>query len=65
MRNVDCPAPGTAAAGFHEPSLVLLVGTDTQLTDGAGAAEFLRHGGCRFAFIEARWRRIRPPKELT
>ena len=54
MRNVDCPAPGAAAAGFHEPSLVLLVGTDTQLTDGAGAAEFLRHGGCRFAFIEAR-----------
>lgn len=54
MRNVDCPAPQSASAGFHEPSLVLLVGTDTQLTDGAGAAEFLRHGGCRFAFIESR-----------
>ncbi len=30
-----------AAAGFHEPSLVFLMGTDTRLTDGGGAAQFL------------------------
>jgi 4-amino-4-deoxy-L-arabinose transferase-like glycosyltransferase len=54
MRNVECLSPGSAAAGFHEPSLVLLVGTETRLTDGAGAAEFLRAGGCRFAIVEAR-----------
>jgi 4-amino-4-deoxy-L-arabinose transferase-like glycosyltransferase len=57
MRNVDCPSPSAAAAGFHEPSLVLLVGTETRLTDGAGAAEFLRLGGCRFAFVETRQQR--------
>ncbi len=30
-----------AAAGFHEPSLVFLLGTATELTDGAGAAAHL------------------------
>ncbi|MDR3435874.1 glycosyltransferase family 39 protein [Telmatospirillum sp.] len=30
-----------AAAGFHEPSLVFLLGTATRLTNGAGAADFL------------------------
>ncbi|MGE5545671.1 MAG: glycosyltransferase family 39 protein [Solirubrobacterales bacterium] len=30
-----------ASAGFHEPSLVFLMGTGTRLTDGAGAADFL------------------------
>ena len=29
-------------------------GHDTRLTDGGGAAEFLRGGACRFAFIEQR-----------
>jgi 4-amino-4-deoxy-L-arabinose transferase-like glycosyltransferase len=35
--------PGTpaAAAGYHEPSLVFLLGTATRLTDGAGAGRFL------------------------
>ena len=32
------------------------LGTDTRLTDGAGAAEFLRGGACRFALVEARQR---------
>jgi hypothetical protein len=41
-----------AAAGYHEPSLVFLVGTDTRLVDGSDAADFLRAGGCRFALIE-------------
>jgi 4-amino-4-deoxy-L-arabinose transferase-like glycosyltransferase len=30
-----------AAAGYHEPSLVFLMGTKTLLTDGIGAAQFL------------------------
>ena len=32
----------SASAGFHEPSLVFLVGTRTRLVDGASAAEILR-----------------------
>ncbi len=54
MRDSGCPQPTAAAAGYQEPSLVFLAGTDTQMTDGAGAAEFLRGGHCRFAFVEAR-----------
>src|SRR5262245_44955872 len=46
-----------AAAGYHEPSLVFLVGTSTRLTDGAGAADMLREGYCRFALVEARQER--------
>jgi 4-amino-4-deoxy-L-arabinose transferase-like glycosyltransferase len=53
----DCKYPLAAAAGYHEPSLVFLVGTSTRLTDGPGAADFLRHGGCRFAFIESHHQR--------
>jgi 4-amino-4-deoxy-L-arabinose transferase-like glycosyltransferase len=57
MRNVGCPTPLAAAAGYHEPSLVLMLGTSTRLTDGVGAADFLRIGGCRFALIESRQER--------
>ena len=57
MRESNCKQPLAAAAGYHEPSLVFLVGTSTQLTDGAGAAEFLRQGACRFAFVESRHER--------
>src|SRR5262249_15393394 len=55
----DCDYKVVASAGYHEPSLVFLVGTNTQLTDGAGAAEALRGGGgyCRFALVEAREQR--------
>jgi len=53
----DCKNPLAAAAGYHEPSLVFLVGTSTRLIGGAAAANFLRQGGCRFAFIEARQER--------
>jgi 4-amino-4-deoxy-L-arabinose transferase-like glycosyltransferase len=52
-----CERPLAASAGFQEPSLVFLLGTRTQLMDGAGAAEFLRQGGCRFALIEQRQER--------
>jgi 4-amino-4-deoxy-L-arabinose transferase-like glycosyltransferase len=54
MRDSGCPAPQAAAAGYQEPSLIFLSGTDTQLTDGAAAAEFLRAGPCRFAFVDSR-----------
>jgi 4-amino-4-deoxy-L-arabinose transferase-like glycosyltransferase len=52
-----CSAPLAASAGYGEPSLVFLAGTATRLTDGAGAAEFLRGGECRFAFVDARQER--------
>ncbi|MGB8399799.1 ArnT family glycosyltransferase [Bradyrhizobium sp.] len=54
LRNVVCVGPKAAAAGFHEPSLVFMTGTDTTLTDGSGAADFLGQGSCRFALVEAR-----------
>ena len=57
LRAADCERPIAAAAGYHEPSLVYLAGTTTRLVDGGGAAEFLRPGGCRFAFVESRQER--------
>jgi 4-amino-4-deoxy-L-arabinose transferase-like glycosyltransferase len=54
LRNVACVGPRAAAAGFHEPSLVFMTGTSTLLTDGSGAADFLRQGSCRFALVEQR-----------
>lgn len=46
-----CVQPRMASAGDHEPSLVLLTDTDLLLTDGGGAADFLRGGDCRMAFV--------------
>ena len=57
IRGVDCRNPVIAAAGFHEPSLVFLIGTRTRLVDGSSAAEILRGGDCRFAIIELRQER--------
>jgi 4-amino-4-deoxy-L-arabinose transferase-like glycosyltransferase len=57
LRDSRCAEPQAAAVGYQEPSLVFLAGTATRLTDSAGAAEFLRGGECRFAFIEARQER--------
>jgi 4-amino-4-deoxy-L-arabinose transferase-like glycosyltransferase len=57
LRDSGCAQPEAAAVGYHEPSLVFLAGTATRLTDGAGAAEFLRGGECRFAFVEGRHER--------
>jgi 4-amino-4-deoxy-L-arabinose transferase-like glycosyltransferase len=51
---LDCPDPRFASAGYAEPSLVLLAGTETVLTDGVGAATFLAEGQCRAAFVERR-----------
>jgi 4-amino-4-deoxy-L-arabinose transferase-like glycosyltransferase len=52
-----CDDPQVATAGYHEPSLVFLTGTSLKHTGGAGAAEFLKLGGCRFAFVEGRQER--------
>jgi 4-amino-4-deoxy-L-arabinose transferase-like glycosyltransferase len=57
LQEADCKNPQVAAAGYQEPSLVFLAGTETKLVDGSDAAEFLRAGGCRFAVIEARHER--------
>jgi len=57
IENVNCRNPVVAAAGFHEPSLVFLIGTHTRLVDGSSAAEILRGGDCRFAIIESRQER--------
>jgi 4-amino-4-deoxy-L-arabinose transferase-like glycosyltransferase len=57
LREADCGKPAVAAAGYQEPSLVFLVGTETTLTSGFEAADFLRRGACRFALIESRQER--------
>jgi 4-amino-4-deoxy-L-arabinose transferase-like glycosyltransferase len=54
---VECENPRYASAGYHEPSVVFLFGTSTLLTDGSGAADFLRGGECRFALVEGRHER--------
>lgn len=57
VRAAGCSNPAVATAGYHEPSLVFLIGTDLAHTSGAGAAEFLNRGGCRFALVESRQER--------
>jgi 4-amino-4-deoxy-L-arabinose transferase-like glycosyltransferase len=53
----DCDYRIVAAAGYGEPSLVFLIGTSTRHTDGAGAADTLAEGPCRYALVEARHER--------
>jgi len=43
--------PPLAAAGYHEPSLVFLAGTDTHLTTGPGAAAALAEAPGRTALV--------------
>jgi hypothetical protein len=57
LKEAKCEHPLAASSGFEEPSLVFLAGTATKLTDTPGAADFLRQGECRFAFIDARQER--------
>jgi 4-amino-4-deoxy-L-arabinose transferase-like glycosyltransferase len=57
LHETACARPLAASAGYEEPSLVFLAGTTTHFTDASGAADFLRAGGCRVAFIEARQER--------
>jgi 4-amino-4-deoxy-L-arabinose transferase-like glycosyltransferase len=57
LRDSGCQHPVAASVGYEEPSLVFLAGTTIRFTDAAGAADFLREGGCRFAFIDAKQER--------
>jgi 4-amino-4-deoxy-L-arabinose transferase-like glycosyltransferase len=56
-RAAPCPNPKLVSSGYSEPNLIFLGGTNTEFTGGAGAAEFLRLGGCRVAFVESRQQR--------
>jgi 4-amino-4-deoxy-L-arabinose transferase-like glycosyltransferase len=50
-----CPDSRLASAGYNEPSLVFLAGTDTFLTDGTGAADYLvSHRACGIAAVTDR-----------
>ncbi len=49
-----CPETLLASAGYYEPSLVLLTRTNIAMVDGKRAAEFLKGGGCRLAFVDIR-----------
>ncbi len=57
VREPGCAGRQVATAGFHEPSLVFLIGTSVAHVDGAGAAEFLARGGCRIVLVENRLER--------
>lgn len=46
-----CPESRLVSAGYHEPSLVFLVGTNTLLTDGTIAAAELGKDACTVALI--------------
>jgi hypothetical protein len=58
-----------AVAGYSEPSLIFLLGTDTKLVDGAAAAEFLVADPTAIVLIEGRaeggFRRAAEEAELT
>ena len=57
MHSAGCADPVAVTAGFHEPSLVFLAGTNTTHGVGSTAADFLLGGPCRFAFVESRQER--------
>jgi 4-amino-4-deoxy-L-arabinose transferase-like glycosyltransferase len=57
MHSAGCADPVAVTAGFHEPSLVFLAGTNTNHGVGSTAADFLLGGSCRFAFVESRQER--------
>ena len=54
-RAFDCPGASIGSAGYVEPSLVFLAGTQVRLMpNGATAAAFAAQGGCRLIFVEGR-----------
>jgi 4-amino-4-deoxy-L-arabinose transferase-like glycosyltransferase len=53
LQESGCRDPVAASTAYQEPSLVFLAGTKTRFTDADGAADFLRGGACRFAFVDA------------
>ncbi len=55
VRANHCAKPQLASTyAYQEPSLVFLLGAGTRFTDGAGAAEFMKRGACRFALVDPR-----------
>ena len=50
-RHAPCAEPQVASAGYHEPSLVFLVGTRTRLVWPLEAAKLMAGGGCRIALV--------------
>jgi 4-amino-4-deoxy-L-arabinose transferase-like glycosyltransferase len=55
VQTSDCAKPQLVSTySYQEPSLVFLLGADTRFTDGAGAAEFMNKGACRFALVDPR-----------
>jgi 4-amino-4-deoxy-L-arabinose transferase-like glycosyltransferase len=55
VASAGCADPKVITAGYREPSLVFLTGTDLAMApDGAAAAAFLAGPGCRVAFVESR-----------
>jgi 4-amino-4-deoxy-L-arabinose transferase-like glycosyltransferase len=55
-RALDCPNRAVGTLGYREPSLVFLTGTDLHMLPGPReAAEFLKGGTCRIAFVEGRF----------
>ena len=50
--NRSCPNSTLTSAGYEEPSLIFLAGTETVLTNGAGAAAKLQDDACAIAAIE-------------
>jgi 4-amino-4-deoxy-L-arabinose transferase-like glycosyltransferase len=57
LKDAPCDHPLAASAGYEEPSLVFLTSTAIRFTDAEGAADFLRQGSCRFAFVDVRQER--------
>ena len=57
LKDAACEHPLAASAGYEEPSLVFLTSTAIRFTDAEGAADFLRQGSCRFAFVDAKQER--------
>lgn len=51
IAGAKCDRPEVVTAGYREPSLVFLIGTDLAMSDGRGAADFLKGGGCRVALV--------------
>lgn len=56
VQEQGCPASGVVSFPYQEPSLVFLVGTDIIYEGPDKAAEVLKKGGCRLAFIDAKWK---------
>ena len=49
-----CGKPEVLSAGYQEPSLIFLVGTDIRFANGKAAADFLAEGGCKVALVDDR-----------